>query len=156
MKKHVVKFLDFIKAFIQEFLLGQTKIDQELVKVASDYAMIKDMYNTVVWGSDDLTKVNKYDALGKISDFLIMVNEVRLETLELLSGSSEGNSRTHVNAMLFELSAIQEEVEFLLSRHGIVHNQVIEPPKHDGMIRYWRNMNQKHSVNASLLTLAIF
>lgn len=157
MKKHLVSFIDLVKNFIQEFLLGQTRVDQELVKLTSDYAMVKDVYNEVMWGEDKSTQSSiKYDNVSRLSDFLVMVNTVRLEVLGTLIGSSESSARTHVNAMLSELSDIQEEVEFLLSRHGVVHNQVIEPPIHDGMIQYWRNMNAKHSLNASLLTLAIF
>lgn len=157
MKKYVMKLVVLVKEFFNEFLFGQTRVNQELVKLTSDYAMVKDTYNEVMWGEDKSIQSSiKYDHISSLSDFLVMVNTVRLEALGTLIGSSESSARTHINAMLSELSDIQEEVEFLLSRHGIIHNQVIEPPIHDGMIQYWRNMNAKHSLNASLLTLAIF
>lgn len=156
MKNHVVKLVVLIKEFLNEFLFGQPKVDQELVKLTSDYAMVKEKYNEVMWGSEKLSSINNYDAISNLSDFLVMVDAIRIETLDILTGSKECSTRTHINAILSELSDIQEEVEFLLSKHGVVHTQVIEPPKHDGVINYWRNMNAKHSLNASLLTLAIF
>lgn len=156
MKNYVMKLVVLIKEFLNEFLFGQPKVDQELVKLTSDYAMVKEKYSEVMWGSEKLNSINKYDAISNLSDFLVIVDAIRIETLSILTGSKECSARTHVNAILSELSDIQEEVEFLLSKHGVVHTQVIEPPKHDGVINYWRNMNAKHSVNASLLTLAIF
>lgn len=156
MKNYVMKLVVLIKEFLNEFLFGQPKVDQELVKLTSDYAMVKEKYSEVMWGSEKLNSINKYDAISNLSDFLIMVDAIRIETLSILTGSKECSARTHVNAILSELSDIQEEVEFLLSKHGVVHTQVIEPPKHDGVINYWRNMNAKHSIDASLLTLAIF
>lgn len=155
MKKYVVSFVNFVKNFIREFLLGQDPVNNELVKLTSDYSMVKEKYTEVMWGSEKLNSVNKYDAISNLSDFLVMVDTIRIETLSILTGSKECSARTHVNAILSELSDIQEEVEFLLSKHGVVHTQVIEPPKHDGVINYWRNMNAKHSVNSSLLTLVI-
>ena len=156
MKNYVVKLVVLIKEFLNEFLFGQPKVDQELVKLTSDYGMVKEKYNEVMWGSEKLNSINNYDAISNLSDFLVMVDAIRIETLDILTGSKECSTRTHINAILSELSDIQEEVEFLLSKYGVVHTQVIEPPKHDGVINYWRNMNAKHSVNASLLTLAIF
>lgn len=156
MKNYVMKLVVLIKEFLNEFLFGQPKVDQELVKLTSDYVMVKEKYSEVMWGSEKLNSINKYDAISNLSDFLVIVDAIRIETLSMLTGSKECSARTHVNAILSELSDIQEEVEFLLSKHGVVHTQVIEPPKHDGVINYWRNMNAKHSVNASLLTLAIF
>lgn len=156
MKKYVVKLVVLIKEFLNEFLFGQPRVNQDLVKLTSDYGMVKEKYNEVMWGSEKLNSINKYDAISNLSDFLVMVDAIRIETLDILTGSKECSTRTHINAILSELSDIQEEVEFLLSKHGVVHTQVIEPPKHDGVINYWRNMNAKHSLNASLLTLAIF
>lgn len=156
MKNYVVKLVVLIKEFLNEFLFGQPRVNQDLVKLTSDYGMVKEKYNEVMWGSEKLNSINKYDAISNLSDFLVMVDAIRIEALDILTGSKECSTRTHINAILSELSDIQEEVEFLLSKHGVVHTQVIEPPKHDGVINYWRNMNAKHSLNASLLTLAIF
>lgn len=156
MKNYVVKLVVLIKEFLNEFLFGQPRVNQDLVKLTSDYGMVKEKYNEVMWGSEKLNSINNYDAISNLSDFLVMVDAIRIETLDILTGSKECSTRTHINAILSELSDIQEEVEFLLSKHGVVHTQVIEPPKHDGVINYWRNMNAKHSLNASLLTLAIF
>lgn len=156
MKNYVMKLVVLIKEFLNEFLFGQPRVDQELVKLTSDYGMVKEKYNEVMWGSEKLSSINNYDAISNLSDFLVMVDAIRIETLDILTGSKECSTRTHINAILSELSDIQEEVEFLLSKYGVVHTQVIEPPKHDGVINYWRNMNAKHSINASLLTLAIF
>lgn len=155
MKNYVVKLVVLIKEFLNEFLFGQPRVNQDLVKLTSDYGMVKEKYNEVMWGSEKLNGINNYDAISNLSDFLVMVDAIRIETLDILTGSKECSTRTHINAILSELSDIQEEVEFLLSKHGVVHTQVIEPPKHDGVINYWRNMNAKHSLNASLLTLAI-
>lgn len=156
MKNYVLKLVVLIKEFLNEFLFGQPRVNQDLVKLTSDYGMVKEKYNEVMWGSEKLNSINNYDAISNLSDFLVMVDAIRIETLDILTGSKECSTRTHINAILSELSDIQEEVEFLLSKHGVVHTQVIEPPKHDGVINYWRNMNAKHSLNASLLTLAIF
>ena len=156
MKNYVLKLVVLIKEFLNEFLFGQPRVNQDLVKLTSDYGMVKEKYNEVMWGSEKLNSINNYDAISNLSDFLVMVDAIRIETLDILAGSKECSTRTHINAILSELSDIQEEVEFLLSKHGVVHTQVIEPPKHNGVINYWRNMNAKHSLNASLLTLAIF
>lgn len=156
MKNYVLKLVVLIKEFLNEFLFGQPRVNQDLVKLTSDYGMVKEKYNEVMWGSEKLNSMNNCDAVSNLSDFLVMVDAIRIETLDILTGSKECSTRTHINAILSELSDIQEEVEFLLSKHGVVHTQVIEPPKHDGVINYWRNMNAKHSLNASLLTLAIF
>lgn len=156
MKNYVLKLVVLIKEFLNEFLFAQPRVNQDLVKLTSDYGMVKEKYNEVMWGSEKLNSINNYDAISNLSDFLVMVDAIRIETLDILTGSKECSTRTHINAILSELSDIQEEVEFLLSKHGVVHTQVIEPPKHDGVINYWRNMNAKHSLNASLLTLAIF
>lgn len=154
------KIFEVIKNFVLEFLCKKYAVDKELTRVTEDYTIIKQRYEDIVWGNANLD-VNSYCSrdtlITAMSEYLVMVNKLRIAILETLIGSCDSTARTHVNAMLVDVSNIQEEIEFLLSKQGVVHTAVIEPPSHDGIIRYWRNMNSKHSINASLLlTLAIF
>lgn len=153
MKRRLVTFVELIK-LLWDFFVGRQRIDSRLERLTEDYSIVKSRYNEVMWSNDELLfDRTKHNAISRLQELLILLNNTRIEVLDLLSGSYPSEGRRHVNAILVELSEMQDEVEFLLLKQGISSSDVIEPPTHDGMIKYWRNMNKKHSVNYGLLSL---